>query len=67
MISSESFKSFFLNHVVNGSLPCNRMNKDERLLTTFKILRLVTVRCSKLVCASKLCGEYMCFIIATFD
>lgn len=39
------------------------MNKSERLLPTFKMLRLVT----QLVCASELCREYICSIIANFE
>lgn len=66
-ISSESLKFFFFNHVVKRSWPCSRMNKDVRSLPALKMWRLVTGRCSKLVCASKLCREYIYFIIVILN
>lgn len=66
---SESFKFFYLNHIVNKSLQCNRMNKAFAYIQNIKVivLRLVTVRCSKFVCASKFCTESISFIIANFE
>lgn len=43
------------------------MNKDVRSSPALKVLQLVTGRCSKLVHASKLCREYICFIIVILN
>lgn len=55
--AQSSSNPFFLNHVVNGSLPCIEMNKEEMVPKKLKMLTLVGTRCSNLVCASKLCRK----------